>query len=384
MTRTPRVMHLKKLYAENFRNLQINEIEFSEGANLIIGMNGQGKSNLLEAVYFLGNLKSFRDARRANLTRWGSDRFGLRGEFVSQTTGRGFSLGVICERGRAQYNINENTAESVEDFLSQVRVMAFHPDSLSVLKGGPGRRRMFIDRGIFSQRREHLRTLKEYNRVLAERRWILKNRKKSILGVWTEKLIELGVKTAMMRRDYCHRLNETVLEMEQSPGEEEPPQIEYLSSIPGLDDGGPGSTEETHRQAFSRRLEEAVEEEQRRGQTLTGPHRDDFLISAGGRDLSKFGSQGQQKAALLSMILAQSDLAGQGEAGMPILLFDDVASELDASRVEWVCHILASRGNQVFVSALETVPIRTMSGLVRTLLVRRGETKVIEAAASSA
>ena len=373
-------MHLKKLYTENFRNLQTNEIEFLEGANLIIGMNGQGKSNLLEAVYFLGNLKSFRDARRANLTQWGSDRFGLRGEFVSQKTGRGFSLEAICEQGRSQYNINGNTVESVEEFLSQIRVMAFHPDSFSVLKGGPGRRRMFIDRGIFGQRREHLRILKEYNRVLAERRWILKNRKESILGVWTEKLIELGVKVAMMRRNYCHQLNETVLEMEQPPGEAEPPRIEYLPSIPGLN-GNSGSTEETYRHAFSTRLEGAAEEERRRGQTLTGPHRDDFIISASGRDLSRFGSQGQQKAALLSMILAQSELAGQGQAGTPILLFDDVASELDAARVEWVCHTLASRSNQVFVSALEAVPFRTMSGLVRALFVCRGEAKVIEAAA---
>lgn len=374
-------MHLSKLHIENFRNIQTYKIKFSEGLNLITGMNGQGKSNLLEAIYFLGNLKSFRGAKRSNLTQWGCNKFGLRGEFISSEKGKKLSLEAVYDRGKAQYRINGVTTESVENYLSRVCTIAFHPDSLSVLKGGPIHRRMFIDRGIFHEKKEHLHALKEYNRVLAERRWILKNRKDSILGVWTEKLIQLGIKVAIKRRDYCQRLNERVLTMESPPGGDEPPQIKYLPSIPGLKDGPDANDEKKTRESFLKRLEETKEEEQRRGQTLTGPHRDDLTVWIGGRDLSRFGSQGQQKAALLSLITAQSDLVSQCGTGTPIMIFDDVTSELDGLRVEWVCHALASRGNQVFISSVEAVPIQKITGLTKALLVRRGEMVEVESAA---
>ena len=195
-------MYLAKLHIENFRNIRTYKVKFSEGPNLITGMNGQGKSNLLEAIYFLGNLKSFRGAKRSSPTQWGCTKFGLRGEFIFPETGKTLSLEAVCDKGKAQYRINGTATESVEDYLSRVCTIAFHPDSLSILKGGPTHRRMFVDRGIFHENKEHLRALKEYNRVLTERRWILKNRKDSILGVWTEKLIQLGVKVATKRQDY--------------------------------------------------------------------------------------------------------------------------------------------------------------------------------------
>jgi DNA replication and repair protein RecF len=373
-------MYLEKICTENFRNIQTHEIKFSKGVNLLSGNNGQGKTNLLEAIYFLSNLKSFRKAKRNNLATWGTTRFGLRGNFIDEESGEGTSLEVVCDQGKSQYRIDGEQVNRVESYLSQLAVMAFHPDSLSVLKGGPVFRRMFIDRGLFCENRKHLALLKNYNQVVAERRWILKNGKLSLLEVWDEKLVDLGVKLTMARHSYCQRLNGEVKKVKPPPGEVDLVRLVYRSSIKnGLEEGE--VVEEDLRMSFVGRLKKMAQEEQRRGTTLVGPHRDEFEIFTGEKELSNFGSQGQQRGALLCLMMAQAILANGGEAGFPLLIFDDVMSELDEGRMEWVQNVLQNMRNQVFLSALRPLYVRNHFGTIRRFTVHQGEIDPVSVAA---
>ena len=372
-------MFLERLYTENFRNIRTHEIQFSRGINLISGDNGQGKTNLLEAIYFLSNLKSFRNSKRKDLRTWDTNRFGVRGSVVNERTGEKSILEAVCGQGKSQYRTNSCRVEVIEDYLSHLLVLAFHPDSLSVLKGGPALRRMFIDRGIFGEDRNHLSILKGYNRVLAERRWILKNRRRGLIDVWNEKLIDLGVKLTVSRGKYCRRLNDEIGKVELPPGETVPAEVRYYPSI--MDFPEKGVLEEELRRGFASQLKNLVAEEERRGISMVGPHRDEFLIYSGDRDLSTYGSQGQQKGALLCIMLGQSNLAALGKSGDPLLIFDDVMSELDGSRIEWIRGVLETMGNQVFISTLERISLRNRLGCGKKFTVHQGKIELIEAAA---
>jgi DNA replication and repair protein RecF len=372
-------MFLEKLYTENFRNIQTHEIQFSKGINLISGDNGQGKTNLLEAIYFLSNLKSFRKSKRKDLRTWETNRFGVKGSVVHEKTGEKSILEAVCDQGKSQYRTNNHRVEVIEDYLSHLPVMAFHPDSLSVLKGGPALRRMFIDRGIFGEDRNHLSILKGYNRVLAERRWILKNRRRELIDVWNEKLVDLGVKLTAARGKYSRRLNNETRKVELPPGETAHAEIRYCPSIMAFPEKG--AFEEELRTVFFSRIKNLLEEEEKRGISMVGPHRDEFLIYSGGRDLSTYGSQGQQKGALLCIILGQSNLAAQGKSGDPLMIFDDVMSELDGSRVEWIRGVLETMGNQIFISALEKISLRNRLGVGKKFIVRQGKIEPVGVAA---
>ncbi len=373
-------MHLEKICTENFRNIQTHEIKFSKGVNLLSGKNGQGKTNLLEAIYFLSNLKSFRRVKRNNLATWGATRFGLRGHLIDEETGEGTSLEVVCDQGKSQYRIDGEQVNRVEHYLSRVPVMAFHPDSLSILKGGPVFRRMFIDRGLFCENRKHLALLRNYNQVVAERRWILKNRKSSLLDVWDEKLVDLGVTLTLARHSYCRRLNAEVKKVKPPPGETDLVRLVYRSSIQ-KDPEDEEVVEENLRRGFWDRLKQLRQEEERRGTNLVGPHRDEFEILTGEKELSRFGSQGQQRGALLCLMMAQALLANSGEAGFPLLIFDDVMSELDEGRMEWVQNVLQNMHNQVFVSALQPLYVKNHFGTIRRFTVHQGEIDPVSVAA---
>ena len=373
-------MFLEKLYTENFRNILTHEIQFSKGINLILGGNGQGKTNILEAIYFLSNLKSFRNAKRRDLTTWEKSRFGVRGSVVDERTGEKSILEAVCDNRKGQYRTDNQRVEFVEDYLSRLLVMAFHPDSLAALKGRPALRRMLIDRGVFSENRNHLSVLKGYNRVLAERRWILKNRRRDLIDVWNEKLIDLGAKLTVSRESYCRRLNDEIGKVELPPQETVHAEIRYRPSVADSPEGGVLG-EEGLRGVFADRLKKLIEEEERRGVSMVGPHRDEFMIYSGGRDLSIYGSQGQQKGALLCIMLGQSSLAALGKYGDPLLIFDDVMSELDGSRTEWIRGVLATMGNQVFISALERISLRNRLGAGKKFVVHQGNIEPVEAAA---
>ena len=372
-------MFLEKLYTENFRNIQTHEIQFSRGINLISGDNGQGKTNLLEAIYFLSSLKSFRNSQRKDLRTWETNRFGVRGLVVNEKTGEKSILEAVCDQGKSQYRTNNHRVEVIADYLSRLLVMAFHPDSLSVIKGGPALRRMFIDRGIFGEDRNYLSILKGYNRVLAERRWILKNRRRELIDVWNEKLIDLGVKLTAARGKYSRRLNDEIKKLELPPGETAHAEVRYCPSIMAFPEKG--AFEDELRTVFASQLKNLLEEEVKRGISMVGPHRDEFLIYSGGRDLSTYGSQGQQKGALLCIMLGQSNLAALGTSGDPLLIFDDVMSELDGSRVEWIRGVLETMGNQIFISALERISLRNRLGRGKKFVVRQGKIEPIESAA---
>ncbi|MBI2880612.1 MAG: DNA replication and repair protein RecF [Candidatus Tectomicrobia bacterium] len=374
-----RSMYLEKLYTENFRNVQTREIRFSRGINLFFGNNGQGKTNLLEAVYFLGNLKSFRKARRNQLLMWDQDRFGLKGIATDEKTGEKASLETIYNQGRTQSRIDGEEVGRLEDYLSRMPVVAFHPESLSVLKGGPAFRRAFIDRGIFWEDRSHLPLLKGYNRVLAERRWILKNGRRSMLEVWNRRLADMAVDLALARASYCGRLNREMGGQSSFPGEAGPVELRYRPSVE-VDAGG-GKPLEDLKRRIRERVEAQIGGGEGQGASQAGPHRDEFRVFGAGRDLAEFGSQGQQREALLRLVLAQAALAGRGEAGAPLLVLDDVMSELDRGRAEWLHRALESVQSQVFISALEPIPLRGRSGAAWKFAVRRGEIEQTEAAA---
>jgi DNA replication and repair protein RecF len=341
---------IARLRLRDFRCYEDLDVQFEPGANLLVGQNGAGKTNILEAIYFLAVARSPRTAREADLVRQGTEGFSVTADLEDDHTlavtyrpssGRRWSVdGQTLARGKAAYG--------------RLTVVFFSPDDLWLVKGGPSGRRALLDRVLLQARPLHADQLAAYEEALAQRNALLRDVKarragKAMLEVWEDQLVEYGVAITLRRSAIARDLGRRAAEIHGhlAPGEEL--ACAYVSGI----DGSEGLSDKADMaQAFADALASGREREIERGFTLIGPHRDDWSILVGRLPLRGFGSQGQQRTAVLALKLAER-AALQAEAGRPpVLLLDDVLSELDGARREAVRAMTEGAG-QAFLTSTE-------------------------------
>lgn len=344
-------MLLKQLNLGNFRNLESLTLNPIDGFNVLWGDNGQGKTNILEAIYYLGHLKSFRSTTSGNLIQAGSSRAHLNGKIFAK--GSNHRLEVVLTSTQRRMRVDARDVSGAGEFLGKIKTILFAPEEVNLVKGGPAGRRALMDRGIFLTSALFLPHAQEYYRYLRQRNRSLREGRKNVdLEPWTEGLVRSGVRLRLARRQYLNRLNplleETYREISRGRGKA---AVEYPA--------GNGTATEIEK-TFRGDLERTRERERRLGQTLTGPHRDDFKFMVNGDDLRFFGSQGQQRSFMISLKVGQArDLEGlTGE--IPILLLDDFTSELDRNRREFLLRFLATGAGQVFIT---TTDLQDLNGL---------------------
>ena len=340
-------MYLEQLSARQFRNLTNANLALGDGFNIIWGNNAQGKTNLLEAVYLLGHLKSFRGARTAELIQSGTTAARLN---ALLTTGQvQHKLEITLEPHGQTPRLDGKPVQRLSQFIGTLRPVLFTADELILLKGSPAGRRVLLDRAVLQADPGYLERVQDYNRIVRHRNQLLKERATTgDLAPWNEALIDHG---ARIRHDRLRYL-EQLLPVLAIIGEEIAASEEMLSlryTVPsGHSDLRDGLRDE---------LERLLPRERQYGQTLAGPHRDDPEPLINAQPLKQFGSQGQHRSFLLAFKAAQLiDLEARlGEP--PLLLLDDLASELDAQRQASFFAFLRQRRGQVLITTTHPVTL---------------------------
>lgn len=326
-------MYLKNIQIKNFRNYASEELTFDSNMNVIIGENAQGKTNLLEAIYLLAFTKSYRTANDRELVKWEEEFARIQAELVKKDD-QLVPLELVYHHQGKKAKINHLEQSRLSEYIGHMNVVMFAPEDLSLVKGSPQIRRRFIDMELGQIEPMYVYHLTQYQKILKQRNHVLKQLQQretdpAVLHVLTEQLVQHAAVILKKRYFFLDLLKKWALPIhkEISRGLEEL-DIEYQPSI--------HVTAEDSKEQIIEKMTAAYEKneanERYRGTTLIGPHRDDLQLFINERDVKQFASQGQQRTTALSLKLAEIDLIYHQIREYPILLLDDVLSELDDFR----------------------------------------------------
>lgn len=331
---------------QNFRNYKDETIEFLPGINILIGDNGQGKTNLIEGIYYLLTGKSYRVQKEHELLSWDQSEFHLHGDFLMAA--HKVSLESHYKNKKKMVKVNQVPCQRLSDFVGTINVIFFSPDDLVMIKGGPLERRRFLDLHIAQMRPGHVSLLNAYNKVIQQKSALLKSLvskslKYTQLQLWNEQLITLGEKIIRNRVDLTKKLqNVADLIYGNLTFQKEKLNVTYIAL-------GNNNVNEAISE-FPKLLNDKLEQEIERQMVLIGPHRDDVQILLNDKPARLFASQGQQRSIVLSLKLAELELIRQEKGEYPLLLLDDVLSELDRFRRDYLMNFIESSGIQTLIT----------------------------------
>jgi DNA replication and repair protein RecF len=337
---------LERLDARDFRNFPSLQLELPDAGVMMVGPNGSGKTNLLEAIYYLEIFRSFRGARDADLIRFGQDVFRI--EATIRKGGERADLAAAYQRSgrRKKVEVDGTEAARLADALGVLGAVVFSLEDAELVYGSPGRRRRFLDILLSVVQPGYLASLQRYRAVLTQRNEALRQGDNSVVQAWTEGLVEPGAAVMACREAWVEGSSEAF---------------------------GTYNAEIRWAELFRQALSDSMERDRRRGTTTAGPHRDDLVIRASvdtgdeQRDLRSYGSGGQQRTAAIALRLVEADTLRERLGHDPVYLLDDVFAELDRERAERVVRLLdEGRSGQVLLTAPKPadVPLRG-GGLAR-------------------
>ncbi len=316
-------MILKSVALNHFRNYSDLSLEFDKGTNILYGDNAQGKTNVLESVYVSGTTRSHKGSKDRELIQFGEEEAHIR--TVVEKKEKIYQIDMHIKKSRSKgIAINKIPIKRAAELFGILNIVFFSPEDLNIIKNGPSERRRFLDVELCQLDKIYLFHLTNYNRILNQRNKLLKDinfrpELKDTLPVWDMQLIDYGKKIIASRKKFVNRLNEIVYEIHKKiSGDREELILRYE----------PDAEEE--------KLEEELMKNQERdlklGMTSVGPHRDDMCFLIRDIDIRRFGSQGQQRSCALSLKLSEIELVKESIQETPVLILDDVLSELDSSR----------------------------------------------------
>lgn len=319
-------MHIERIELKNFRNYSSARINPAPTTNLLLGKNAQGKTNLVEAVYYLCVGKSPRTPREKELIKRDEQQAYVRIDAVKKT-GKVKIEAYLTRTENRRISINGIPVKKIAELMGTVKAVFFSPDELKIVKEAPADRRRFLDIDLSQLSRSYFYNLSRYNKILSQRNKLLKSKKhlKETVDIWDEQLAECGAQVAFKRQEFVARLAQFAREAQSYLTDgKEILEIEY--------EGLKGETPDQVKQIFLGRLKNDLDYDLERGYTNTGIHKDDIALSVNGVDIRSFGSQGQQRTAALALKLSELEIFSSLTNESPILILDDVFSELDKLR----------------------------------------------------
>ncbi len=337
-------MKISKIELYNFRNYKNETVELKDGLNIIVGNNGMGKTNILEAIYYFSYGRSFR-VNGHEIIKDGEKEGRIKINFTKGEREIESEIKFLSGKRKEIY-LNEIELKKTSQLLGNFICVNFTPDEMNIVKGIPEIRRKFCDSAIMVLRPQYVKELIRYRQVLNQKTALLRKGSLETLSIWNERLAESGSKIMFMRKSYIERLAEKaiLLQNEISDGAEKL-EIKYGPSIKM------GETLEETKQNFLNKLEDIKDKEKENLFCLAGIHRDEINIEINGKSAKNYSSQGQIKTAVLCLKLAQTQIIEEESEFSPVLLLDDILSELDKKRREFlISHI---NGKQIIITCTD-------------------------------
>lgn len=333
-------MHIESIYLKNFRNYEEQSIKLCPGINIFFGDNAQGKTNILESIYLTSMGKSHRTQKYNEMIKWDKDHCRVINKYNKE--GMEGSIDFFIKRNKKkQIKINGIKIDKLSEILGRINSVMFSPDHMRIIKEGPSERRKFIDAILSQAKPKYYYNLSQYLKVLEQRNNLLSDDKKrkeleKTLDVWDYQLIDFGSKIIKDRSIFIKNIGSIAGAINnQLSGGKENLQSKYKPSV-RIDNFEMNDI----KKAFAKTLLEARLTDIKRGITGYGPHRDELMLSINGKELRNFGSQGQQRSALLSLKLAEMSFIKEETGTVPVLLLDDVFSELDINRQNYLLYYI--------------------------------------------
>lgn len=346
-------MYLQYLDLQHYRNYDKQELHLNKGINVLQGSNGQGKTNLLEAIYYLACGGNFRGNKDPELIQWNQPYFRIYGQLKKETSERLYELEVYFDqKKKKQLKINGVKYKNLSELQEYLRVVLFSPDDLRIIKGAPSDRRHYLDMVMCQQERNYPKLIKDYERIVSQRNNLLKEihyhkPKQQELDIWNMYLAEYGSHIIYRRLQFLKKLIPIARKVQRELTEQtEKFTVTYHCSIGAIGD----FSREEIRELFFNIIKKRQGEEVVRGTTLWGPHRDDLIFYLNGTDLKKYGSQGQQRTGILSLKMAELTTFYNRYGEYPLLLLDDVMSELDESRRKYLMQMVKKNEIQTIIT----------------------------------
>ena len=333
-------MQLSHLKIRDFRNLVDIEFEPCSGVNLIYGLNASGKTSLLESIYYLSHLRSFRTPYLSDLINHHASRLQLLAKATDQLNNR-IPIGIERSKDTLEVRANQKPIQRVADITAIFPVLAIHPDSYRLITGSPGERRAYIDWGVFHVEQGFFEAWQRHKKALSQRNAALRSgQKPSYCKLWDKELDQAAQHIDAKREKYIQDLYPYYLNLIQQFFADQHVKLEYRRGW---------KNEESLRTV----LEQTFDRDLKRGMTQAGPHRADLYIQVDGKSAQTGISRGQQKVLVALLKLAQVQQFSQSAARHCILLYDDLAAELDIEHRKQILSVLKSMPIQLFLSAIE-------------------------------
>ena len=350
-------MYVKKLTMEGFRNYKTECFTFSPETNLIYGNNAQGKTNALEAIYLFSIGKSFRTQQDRELIHFQEDQTKICVVFENHLRENEIEL-VLRRDKKKQIKINGVPIQKMGELIGLFTVVLFSPDELNLTKGSPYARRRFLDIAVSQMRPKYYHILRRYNKTLEQRNNLIKKLRftndvslKDTLCIWNEKLAEYGMTVITYRKKFVESLQAFSKKIHHEISGDMF-EVRYKTAF------------ETKEQ-FVEKLNASLSKEIEQGFTLYGPHRDDLEIEINGKDIKVYGSQGQHRSAVLALKLAQADMMYEDTGEYPVLLLDDIMSELDKERREYLAVKIKNKQVIITCTDVDDLPENSSTQMIR-------------------
>jgi DNA replication and repair protein RecF len=339
-------VHIRRIQVLAFRNLEPQTVELAPGVNLLIGGNGQGKTNLLEAIHLLSSLRSFRPAATREMIQHGQSRAEVGADLFRDQVP--VSLKAALEGASRRLWIGQRAVGSVAEFMGQLSVVAFTPDDLAMIKGPPAGRRRFLDRAAFLFDARHLEVVKNFSTALRSRNRLLADGRPDRLQLesFSESLANWGSQVSAGRLALVERIRPDLLRLiKDLLGSDQLPELEFKQGWAWKDKPDQASLLE--------QLEANQGRDERRRTTTLGPQLDDFDVALSGASTRRFASQGQQRVAAVALLLSVVEQVVGSGAPQPVILLDDVSSELDHDVRARLFHRVRELGGQTLVTTTD-------------------------------
>lgn len=343
-------MKLNDICIFSFRNIDEIELSPNERFNIFSGNNAQGKTNILEAIYLLSAMKSFRVTKNTDLIKNGCSFSVIKGSVNRDEVIRDIS--IFIEPSGKKAKVDHKNVSRLSDFFGCISMVLFSPEDTSMVRGMPESRRRYLDRAVFSSDFGYLSIHHEYFKILKNRNSLLKSGILSGLDVWTERLAAAGARLIKARLSYIEEISALLAKFYAIlAGPLQSARIRYRSEALRTD-SAPHSSDEIM-EGLMQLLAKKSGDERFKGTTLAGPHRDDLEFSLNGRPLKIHGSQGELRSFILALKMAEIEYIKRRHLAPPVLLLDDMTSELDADRNRNLLDFLKEGEMQVFITTTD-------------------------------